>query len=600
MASAATADAAPPSGAASAERAAATAKAAAAKRKAGRLQELDALRALMFLVVVFHALQASRGDVSLNAIRTFSVPGIVLGNIDVLLPTFFLLSGFALYYQFLGAIMLGRPLPRGASFLFKRAIRLIPVYAIVFLVVWFWRFGGGSAQWMDLLWGMSLMQSWSTDHIFRTIDPGWYLSVEWQFAVVTAIAILPWLRMVARWPMRSRLAGALVPPLVLISITIWWKKSLASHMVPGDHWGSWFAPPSWALLYGVGMLVGMVLILRPPDRWRLPKPLPMMLFLAGTSWLLWLEGMRGVSRFTTQWYFELGMLGSLCWIFATIAADPEGLVRRTMRKPFVQLLAAASFSTYLVHAPVLRSLNARDILPLNAPEIWPYSTAAILIISLTLGVLAFRYIEMPLSSLDRLLQPKLDHETKVTKTFAASLAAGSRLPDVTVGDGAGRPVPLPTLADRRPLLLLLHPADPVPRGVPALHGTRGALRALDGIRVAAAGLGVDLATLSPRVPLAVESGRPPHPPEVHDEDAGPITRLQDPKAAAARALGALVVRTAAGDQQPEIVLLAVARGGEIVEVVRDDDPHRMMRRGLERLTPGPGRAPAASPVPAAT
>ncbi|WP_320673116.1 acyltransferase family protein [Patulibacter defluvii] len=588
MASAATADA-TPARPATDPAAARAQQAAARKRKASRLQELDALRALMFLVVVFHALQASRGDVSLNALRTFSTPGIVLGNIDVLLPTFFLLSGFALYYQLLGAIMLGRPLPRGASFLFKRAIRLIPVYAIVFLVVWFWRFGGGSAQWMDLLWGMSLMQSWSTDHIFRTIDPGWYLSVEWQFAVVTAIAILPWLRMVSRWPLRSRLVGALVPPLTLIAITIWWKKSLVSHGVPGNHWGSWFAPPSWALLYGVGMLLGMALILRPPDRWRLPRPLPLMLFLAGTSWLLWLETMRGVSRFTTQWYFELGMLGSLCWILATITADPDGAVRRTMRKPFVQLLAAASFSTYLVHAPVLRSLNARDVLPLDAPAIWPYSTLAIMIIALILGVLAFRYVEMPLASLDRLLRPKLDHDTQVTRTFAASLAAGTALPPVEVVDGAGRPLALPALAAERPLLLLLHPADPVPRGVPALQGVRGALRALDGARIAAAGLGVGLATLAPRLP----------PDEGGAAEADQVVRLRDPQAVAARALGALVVRTAAGDQQPEIVLLAVARGGEVLDVIRDEDPHRMLRRGLERFAPGAAAAtPAPAPLPA--
>ena len=569
--------------------------AAAARRKASRLQELDALRALMFLVVAFHALQASKGDVGPYALRTFSVPGVLLGNVDALLPVFFLLSGFALYYQMLGLIMRGRALPTGGSFLLRRALRLVPVYLLVFLIVWFWRFGGGTAQWLDLLWGLSLLQTWSTEHIFRTIDPGWYLSVEWQFAVVTTIAILPWLRRIARWPLRSRLVGALVPPLALIGITIWWKTSLYAHDVPGNEWGSWFAPPSWAALYGAGMLLGLALILRPPDRWRLPRPLPMALFAASTSWLIWLESMRGVSRFTTQWYFELGAIGMVGWMVAIITADPAGWPRRALRSPVIQLLAAASFSTYLIHAPILRSLNARDVLPLDAPEIWPYSTLAIIIIALTLGVLAFRYIEQPLASVDRLLQPKLAHDTRVVRASPATVAAGTALPDVALPRRDGTAVPLSGLAADGPLLLLVHPVEPVPHGV---EGLGPVLRAFDGARAAAAGLGIGLATLSPRVPRNADAGAPPHPPEVRADSVGPITRLEDRGAAVAAALGVTVVRTASGVQQPEVVLLAVERGGRIAEVLRDEDPHRLVRRGFEALRPTDEGHPAPRPVPA--
>src|SRR5690606_14084174 len=135
----------------------------------------------------------------------------------------FLLSGFALYYQLAGALLRGRPLPRSGAWLWQRALRLLPVYYVVFLVVWFWRSGGGEMQWLDLAWGLSLMQTWSTEHIFRTIDPGWYLSVEWQFALLSALVILPWLRLVSAWPARSRLAGILLPPLALIALTIWWR-----------------------------------------------------------------------------------------------------------------------------------------------------------------------------------------------------------------------------------------------------------------------------------------------------------------------------------------------------------------------------------------
>ena len=592
-------DAAPVLPDAAARKAAEAKKATAAKRrKAGRLQELDAIRALMFLVVTFHAYQASGGETSQYALRDFSTAGMLVGNIDVLLPVFFLLSGFAIYYQMVGALLLGRPLPPSVAFLVARALRLLPVYMVVFLVVWFWRYGGGSAQWLDVLWGLTLMQSWSTEHIFRTIDPGWYLSVEWQFAVFTALAILPWLRLVGRWPLRSRLVGVLVPPLALIGLTIWWKSSLHAHAVPRTEWGSWFAPPAWAALYGLGMLLGLALLLREPLRWRCPKPVPTLIFVIASAWLVWIQSLRGDSSFATLWYFELGALGCLGWMVAIVTADPDGRVRRFLRSPLVQLLAAASFSTYLVHAPILRSMAARDILPMDVPELWPYSTAAIVILSLVVGVLAFRWIEQPLASLDRLLQPRLRHELKIARATSATIEPGTPLPDVTVRLRDGSPFPLRTLGSRRPALLLVHPAEPVPEGDPALRGLGAALRAIDGARSAAAGLDVGLATLSPRLPPSTDAGAPPHPPGVPVDDVGQITRLEDPEARAARALGVRTVRTAVGVHQPEIVLLAVGTDGQIAAVLRDDDPHRLLRAGLEALRPpaAPAR-PAVAPRP---
>ncbi|MDO9356186.1 MAG: acyltransferase, partial [Solirubrobacteraceae bacterium] len=291
---------------------------AAERKRNSRLQELDAFRALMVLVVSFHAYQASSGDLDAHALRDLSVGGVLLGNVDVLLPIFFVLSGFAIYYQFAAMVLGGKELPGSRLWLFKRALRLLPVYFVAFAVVWVVRYGGGEEQWKDLGWGLLLMQTWSTDHIFRTIDPGWYLSIEWQFAVVTAVVIMPWLRTISKWPMRSRMAGLLVPPVVLTAITIWWRLSLEKAGVPGDHWGAWFAPPSWAMMYGAGMLLGLALVLRPPHLWRLPKPAPTLIFWGATAFLIKLQLWRGEDRFATIWYFHLAIIGVTLWMVAAI------------------------------------------------------------------------------------------------------------------------------------------------------------------------------------------------------------------------------------------------------------------------------------------
>ncbi|MDO9409183.1 acyltransferase [Patulibacter sp.] len=565
-----------------------TAPAAAKPRRPGggnRLRELDGLRALMFIVVLFHAYQASVGDLSLHAFRDYSPPGVVFSGIDGLLPLFFLLSGFATYYGFGGAVLLGKRLPGSRDFLFKRALRLLPVYFLIFLVVWVWRYGGGASQWLDLIWGLSLFQSWSTEHIFRTIDPGWYLSVEWQFSLVVAFALLPWMRAISNWPMRSRLAGLLAPPLLFIAVTIWWKSSLIARDVPGSQFGSWFAPPSWAYLYGMGMLLGLALLVRRPDRWRLPKPFPTLIVIAGTSWLVWLSSARlGTSLFASQWFFELSFLTPLSWILGALTADPDGWMRRLLRSPVAQLLAAASFSTYLIHAPILRSLNERDIIPMDIPGLWPVSAAALVLVVVPAGLLAFRYVEQPLSGLDRLFQPKLDRELQITKVSTPTLAAGTVLPDVPVTDADGRARSVRQLTGPGGLLLLVHPSDPVPSGHPALQGTRGALRAFDSSQSAAAGFGIRMAALSPRVPDEAESGAPPHPADEPLDDA--VVHLQDPRAAIAQGLGLLVVRTAGGQQQPEIALVAIDASGTVVGVARDEDPHRLVRRGLDALADG--------------
>ena len=555
----------------------AAAKAADRKRSA-RLQELDAFRALMVLVVTFHAFQASTGDLDVHVFRDLSVGGVLLGNVDVLLPIFFVLSGFAIYYQFAALVLSGRPLPGSRIWLFKRGLRLLPVYFLVFVLVWVWRYGGGANQWEDLAWGMLLMQTWSTEHIFRTIDPGWYLSIEWQFAVITAVAIMPWLRTISSWPQRSRLAALLVPPIVLSAITIWWRTSLENAGVPGDHWGAWFAPPSWAMMYGAGMLLGLALVLRPPHLWRLPKPAPTLIFAGATAGLVYLQTLRGEDRFATIWYFHLSIIGVTLWMIAAITADPDGWVRRGMRSRGVQAIAAASFVTYIVHAPVLRSLAARNILPMNDPNMWWASAAAIVIISLSLGYLVHRYLEGPLSSIEKLLAPKFARVAKIVKISKPTVTPGQRLPEVLLLDDGGTSHDLATLCGGRPMLLLTYPTGLIPRH-PSMQGVGGALRTLDGVRAAAAGMAVKLATLSPDAPRNIATD---------DEHLSPITRLIDPRSRVAKAIGVGVARTADGREIPEVALIVTDGSGYVTDVIRERDPHLMLHRALAAIDAQPG------------
>ncbi len=316
--------------------------------------------------------------------------------------------------------------------------------------------------------------------------------------------------------------GLLVPPLVLAAITLWWRITLRDARVPGDQWGSWFAPPSWALMYGVGMLLGLALLLRPVERWQLPRPASLLMWVGSTAGLIYLQSRRGADEFATLWYFQISTFLVIFWLIAAITADPDTRMRRFMRSRPVQGLAAASFVTYIVHAPVLRSLDARNILPLDVPQMWWVSAAAITILSLGLGYLAHRYIELPLASLEKVLAPKIDRVAKAVKLTRPTVLPGSVLPDVVVQATGGEELRLRELPAGRPLLLLVHPDGPIPKDR-RLQGASGAVRTLDGVRAAAASRAFRLATLSPAPEPVMQRGG-----ASEADGLPPLLRLVDP------------------------------------------------------------------------
>ncbi|MDO9357280.1 MAG: hypothetical protein Q7T55_26520, partial [Solirubrobacteraceae bacterium] len=249
----------------------------------------------------------------------------------------------------------------------------------------------------------------------------------------------------------------------------------------------------------------------------------------------------------------------------------------TLRNKLIQGIAAASFVTYIVHAPVLRSLAARNVLPMNDPGMWWASAVAIVIISLALGYLVHRYLEGPLSSIEKLLAPKVARVAKIVRVAKAKITPGQQLPAIPVTDDRGVSHDLRSLSGGRPMILLVYPTGLVPRH-PSMNGVGGAVRTLDGVRAAAASMSIKLASLSPEAPRHVD--RDDHLPEV--------TRLVDPGSKVASAIGVAVARTADGRQLPEVAMIVVDGSGFVTEVIRERDPHLMLHRALSAIDEQPG------------
>ncbi len=556
--------------------------AAAPRRDGGRVTELDALRLVMVAVVLFHAWQQSTGDIGLHAYRDYSLAGIVIGNLDVLLAVFFSLGGLALYYPLAQRVIAGKPLERPRTWLAQRLLRLLPLYYVLFLATWFLRYNGSTDQWYDLLWGGTLMQAWSSERIFRTIDPGWYLSVELHLALATALFVLPALRALSKvQSARRRMLGLAVPPLAFIALGVAWRTTLAIQGVPFDRWGQWFAPPAWAAVYGFGMLFGLAMAVRPPARWVAPRPVGTLLFVMAFSWFAYLQSVRGLSTLSQAGFYDLSTLGALALFAGTLASPPDGLVRRVMRSRVMQAVAAASYATFLVHAPVLRSLAARDILPMDAPAIWPYAAAATLVVSFVLGHLVHRYVQQPLDSMAKLARPKFQRATAIRRSTPSTIAAGDQLPPAVLEDEHGRTHRLDQLGAGGMAIVLFHATGHLPAD-PRIRAGLGADRALDSLRPAAGAHGLTLASVTTTPIRRGDDG--------DDASLGRMVRVIDPAAGWAKQIGVGTFTTIEGRNLLEAVVLVVDAQGVVQHVLRGDDAPLLLNRALGEATGG-GDAP---------
>ncbi|MDQ8044272.1 MAG: acyltransferase, partial [Patulibacter sp.] len=414
------------------------------KRKVqlSRYEQLDAFRLIVIAVVTFHTFQHSSGKAG-TVLPIGSLADSIVSNLDFLLSFYFMMAGFGLAVQLFRPVLAGKPLPERGAFISKRFARLLPVYFVVFLVVWEARYAGTHRQWMDLLWGITLMQSWSTEHIFATIDPAWYLSVEFAFVWIAAFALMPILRRITRIEDEERrwlaLAGVGVGCIV---VGLAWKFGLSLRHTDYTHWGSWFAPPSWLDLWGIGMLFALgVMRWDRPDR-SAPLGVPLLLVVASCAWLWYLGVLSIHGELPRTVRFNASGLGVLGLMIAAVMASPKRITRRIMASKPVQALGACSFGIYLVHAPILRYFSSQGILPLDTPLHWAVSTAALFAMATILGQLTLRYIEIPGQGLVRLHMPERQRKWDEARPVRATLKIGDRAPDAILDrfDDLARPM----------------------------------------------------------------------------------------------------------------------------------------------------------------
>jgi peptidoglycan/LPS O-acetylase OafA/YrhL len=293
---------------------------------------LDGLRAVAATAVVTTHVAFWTGS------YTPDLLGRALGRLDVGVAVFFVLSGFLLSRPLFLAAVRGRPAPRAAAYLWRRALRILPAYwltvAAALLLLPANR-GAGPDTWIRHL---SLTQSYGSGWFGAGLTHTWSLVTEVAFYLVLPVAGAALVRLGRSAPERpTKVLAALGVATVGGLCWLWVVTSAAPLPAPMNLW-----LPGFAGWFAAGMAFA-ALSVADPD-WRPVRILHALGSSPATCW---------------------AVAGALFWILATPLAGPIDLSSPTpaeaVLKSVLDLGIAAFAVLPLVFGLTTRS-RARDVL----------------------------------------------------------------------------------------------------------------------------------------------------------------------------------------------------------------------------------------------
>jgi peptidoglycan/LPS O-acetylase OafA/YrhL len=369
-----------------------------------RYRELDGYRGIAVLAIsLFHVFQFCNVDHYLY----FGTPGYTLLNsLDAMVPFFFVLTAFLLFEPIArSAIEGGRPIS-GRGFLVRRAVRILPVYYVAVVVVWFTRQPSLPGDWRDLLEHLTFTQVFDSKRIFYTNGPAWSLSVEVFFylgLVVLSIGLARTCRHLATRKHRIAVIGMSIVALACISIS-WktWAFGIGHESTTGS-FSTWFGPLANLDNFAVGMalavVVGTLGDIRP-----LTARSRVALRLGALAILVFAFTTRQANAWTGVYFSTFCAVGFGALIAAAVLGPPGDRWSRALSPRPLLWLGTISYSIYLWNEPVLLGLNGWHGLVRQSPGAFVVDALVVLVFSVIVGLISFVLIERPTSQLGRVFR----------------------------------------------------------------------------------------------------------------------------------------------------------------------------------------------------
>jgi peptidoglycan/LPS O-acetylase OafA/YrhL len=365
-----------------------------------RMSDLEGYRGLAAVgIVVFHAYQFCRGDVSSSYAYPHTIAQAVLRNLDGLVSMFLILSAYLLYLPVARSVLQGRKPGHVKVFMLRRATRILPLYWSAILLVWAYRNTGLPGDWRDLLEHLTFTQVFDSKRIFYTIGPAWSLSVEIWFYIFLAAVYAALNRLVGHIVSRPRRRMLLLAPPVILTIAsfAWQGWALFVTHQPATRWAIWFNPIARADMLAVGMFIAVIHASRASST-PLPRSVLFPLRITALALLIYGCAVRTDDPTRTSIFNLVSAMAFGLLIASSVFDDPKHLWRRALAGPRLAWLGLTSYSLYIWHEPVLLYLDTHLHLT-HAQDAFPLIAVILLAACLPIAWLSHHAIEKPLGRL---------------------------------------------------------------------------------------------------------------------------------------------------------------------------------------------------------
>ena len=382
----------------------------------GRFAALEGYRGLAaLLIVVYHVYQFMRSGPQSRYPLDGTPWHTALIGLDSFVGLFFVLSAFLLALPYARAGLAGARPGSGRAFLYRRAVRIVPLYLVAILIVWSARNRALPGDWRDLLEHLTFTQVFDDKRIFYTIGPAWSLAVEVHFYLLMVLLGAGAYRLCRRIGTPGRRFVALLAAAAGLGVaSMLWKIVAWYLMGLGEqHWWVWFSLPAKLDLFAVGLVLAVVVAARGRDK-PVARPVRVALAAAGALVVVLAFALRNPQPVPHVYFHTVTAVGFGLLLAASVLTPP-GSAGRILASPVPALFGLISYSLYLWHEPVLLFLAGHHLFPVpGSPHAFVGGVLVLVPVATIVAWLSYWVIEYPTGMLRR----SRGHEGELREYYA--------------------------------------------------------------------------------------------------------------------------------------------------------------------------------------